>query len=112
MSKTPVPEHVLDAAKAALRDHRGPTFATVASERGVDGREYPMAWEATCRCGEVTREYETHLLTVIAAAVLRAGAQRWVDGRLVDEAHPQICVHHVGVSPGLWCGACREGPTV
>lgn len=33
----------------------------------------------------------------------------WRDGRLVHPEVPGICVHLVGTTPGLWCGACREG---
>lgn len=33
-------------------------------------------------------------------------AEEWRDGRLIDPDHPGICVHHVGTTPGMWCGAC------
>jgi len=38
------------------------------------------------------------------------GDEQWINGRLVDPAHPGICVHHVGTTSGMWCGACLEGP--
>lgn len=33
----------------------------------------------------------------------------WTNGRLVDPDHPEICVHNVGTTGDLWCGACLEG---
>lgn len=36
------------------------------------------------------------------------GEPEWVDGRLVYPAWPHICIHLVGTTPGLWCGACIE----
>lgn len=35
----------------------------------------------------------------------------WRDGRLVDPALSEgVCVHLVGLTPGLWCGGCDSHP--
>lgn len=37
--------------------------------------------------------------------------EQWRNGRLVDpDLSEEICVHLVGVTPGLWCGACNTHP--
>jgi hypothetical protein len=38
-------------------------------------------------------------------------AEQWRNGRLVDpDLSEEICVHLVGLTPGLWCGACNTHP--
>jgi hypothetical protein len=62
----------LEAAKSAVAAHRGPSYRTTKTEEGADGRRYPISWNAVCRCGVVTDDYETHFLEVIVDAVLIA----------------------------------------
>lgn len=41
----------------------------------------------------------------------RAATEQWRSGRLVDPTLTEsLCVHLVGLTPGLWCGACNTHP--
>lgn len=58
------------------------------------------------RCGsDCTNEYDRmHPCPACAA-------EEWRDGRLVSPSMSEtICVHFVGLTPGLWCGACNTHP--
>lgn len=41
----------------------------------------------------------------------RPATEEWRNGRLVDSALSEgVCVHLVGLTPGMWCGSCNTHP--